>query len=409
MPYFVIGLLAAAILYITNRDILLRRGRHRDDPATVSYRRYLMVVIAYHAFDFLWGVFDALRVAPLLYADTVLYFVAMACSIIYWVRYVVDYLHEGTVFEQRLVQVGNALFLFQVTALALNFLMPIVFWLDGSGVYQAGPARYINLMAQIAMFLLASVYALRRSSRATRPHRHRYLAIGLSGLSMALFISAQVAYPLLALYSVGCMISSCVIHSFVVEDEEDEYRLELEEALEREREQLQEIESARRTAYTDPLTGVKSKHAYVEAEEQLDVAISKGEQGPFGIAVFDLNNLKEVNDSQGHEAGDEYIVEACRLICVTFKHSPVYRIGGDEFVALLTDQDYRAREELVRSFDQHVMENLWEGSTVVASGMTVFEPEHDRSYQSVFERADAAMYQRKRALKAYLGRELRND
>jgi len=63
----------------------------------------------------------------------------------------------------------------------------------------------------------------------------------------------------------------------------------------------------------------------------------------------------------------------------------------------------------MRSFDQHVMENLWEGSTVVASGKAVFEPEHDRSYQSVFERADAAMYQRKRALKTYLGREQRND
>jgi GGDEF domain-containing protein len=58
--------------------------------------------------------------------------------------------------------------------------------------------------------------------------------------------------------------------------------------------------------------------------------------------MFDLNDLKHINDRYGHERGDEYIVNCCRLICQVFKHSPVFRIGGDEFVALLRGEAGKA-------------------------------------------------------------------
>ena len=87
----------------------------------------------------------------------------------------------------------------------------------------------------------------------------------------------------------------------------------------------------------DALTGVKSKHAYMETEAELNLKIASGDQSlTFGVAVCDVNGLKQVNDTLGHKAGDRFIQDASRMICDIFKHSPIYRIGGDEFVIVMT-------------------------------------------------------------------------
>lgn len=82
-------------------------------------------------------------------------------------------------------------------------------------------------------------------------------------------------------------------------------------------------------AYRDPLTGVKNKTAYQEAERQMEERMRTG-QPEFAVVVMDINGLKTVNDTCGHDFGDILIIDACKLICRTFKRSPVYRIGGDE-------------------------------------------------------------------------------
>ncbi len=99
--------------------------------------------------------------------------------------------------------------------------------------------------------------------------------------------------------------------------------------------QEEELFSARELANRDALTGVKSKHAFVEAEKELGERIDKGEALEFSIVICDVNGLKAINDNLGHKAGDEYIRAACSVICGIFKHSPVFRIGGDEFSVIL--------------------------------------------------------------------------
>ena len=101
----------------------------------------------------------------------------------------------------------------------------------------------------------------------------------------------------------------------------------------------------------------------------------------------------------GHEAGDEYIKSACTLICTQFDHSPVFRIGGDEFVAILKGSDYEKREELEGSFRKTIDENQRNGHVVVSSGLAVYQPDNDESFNDVFKRADQLMYERKQALK----------
>lgn len=88
-------------------------------------------------------------------------------------------------------------------------------------------------------------------------------------------------------------------------------------------------EENERLANIDPMTGVKSKHAYLVEEKKFNERIEDDGQGEFAVVVCDVNGLKKINDTLGHKAGDEYIREACRMVCHIFQHYPVYRVGGD--------------------------------------------------------------------------------
>ena len=161
-----------------------------------------------------------------------------------------------------------------------------------------------------------------------------------------------------------------------------------------------QLGKVRSLANTDSLTGVKSKHAWLEKEAEMDEAIAAGTAEPFAVAVCDLNGLKHVNDTLGHKAGDEYICAAAGMICDLFQHSPVYRVGGDEFVIFLAGRDYENREDLLSALHERSVEHIARGEVVISGGMSAFDPGRDSRIHPVFERADALMYQEKKALKA---------
>ena len=153
-------------------------------------------------------------------------------------------------------------------------------------------------------------------------------------------------------------------------------------------------------ANKDALTGVKNKRAYVQAENELDELIQGADHSPFAIVVCDVNCLKQVNDTYGHKAGDDFIRNACFIICNIFKHSPVFRIGGDEFVVLLKGEDYAKRDELMNQLHKVLEDNVHNGISVLAAGMSEFDPVKDMRVQDVFERADSLMYTDKEICKA---------
>jgi diguanylate cyclase (GGDEF)-like protein len=116
--------------------------------------------------------------------------------------------------------------------------------------------------------------------------------------------------------------------------------------------------------------------------------------------VCDANNLKRINDSEGHAAGDEYIRESAKLLCDVFSHSPVFRVGGDEFVAYLKGNDYLNREELMKRLRTQIRHNLQSASgPILASGIAEYFPEDDSRFSEVFDRADKEMYGDKQNLK----------
>ena len=168
-------------------------------------------------------------------------------------------------------------------------------------------------------------------------------------------------------------------------------------------EHLREIElrNANQKALTDELTGVKNMNAYQESEMVMQSRMDSGNCQPFALLICDLNNLKKINDTEGHKSGDEYLKEACRLICSIFAHSPVFRIGGDEFVVILNKNDYTDRFQLMSELQSEVRKNLDKtNAPVIAAGLAEYDPDTHTKVCEIFELADSRMYQNKKELKA---------
>ena len=400
MYYPVIGILALLVLLILNYEVLIGAGRDKNRSSQRSYRLFLFCIIAYYITDILWGIFDHFKLGTAVFADTHFYFVAMAIGVLFWTRYAVDYLQENNAFKKIMLYAGNIYFASVLLLTVVNIFVPVMFSIDENAVYHAGPARYVVLAVQITILLLTFIYAFAVAMKTKGSKRKRHLAISMFGLIMIIFIFIQLFEPYLPLYAMGYMVGSCLIHSFVIEDEKMSYRKELEEALKMEEQQNAELQTAWKAAYTDALTGAKSKLAFLEISDELDAGIASGEIKEMAIALFDLNGLKIINDTKGHDTGDEYIKAAFKIICEHFDHSPVYRTGGDEFVAVLRGDDYINRNEITEKFNKAVEENQKEGKVVVSIGVAEYEPGNDNSCKRIFDRADSKMYERKKILKS---------
>lgn len=154
-------------------------------------------------------------------------------------------------------------------------------------------------------------------------------------------------------------------------------------------------------AYSDPLTYVHNRGAFDiyirDIQKSMNDPKSKTE---FAIGIFDCNNLKIINDRFGHEKGDLYLQASACLICDTFLHSPVFRIGGDEFAIILLKEDYKNRDKLAESFTRQMAEisaksdEIWKKMSM-AMGIAAYDPEIDSSVENVVRRADELMYKDK--------------
>ena len=399
MYYSAIGILSLFILIILNYEVLLRKSTNKKAYPQKSYRLFLFSIIAYYITDILWGIFDNYHLTTALFIDTELYFIAMAIGILFWTRYVVAYLHEKNVFGTFLRYAGIAFFGGVTILVFINIFVPVMFRIDENGTYVASAARYVVLIIQIILLFLSSAYALAISLKSKGSKRQRHLTIGLFGLIMLVFIFIQLFYPYLPLYAMGYLTGSCLLHTFVIGNEKASYRKELEEALKKEEKQTKELQTAWKAAYTDALTGAKSKLAFLEISDQLDRGIEDGSIKEMAIALFDVNNLKLINDTYGHDTGDDYIKKAFAIICECFDHSPVFRTGGDEFVAVLRGRDYENRRQLLAQFNRKIESNQAGGDVVISIGIADYIPGDDNSCKRIFDRADALMYERKQALK----------
>ena len=672
MNYASVGALALILHIIINKELLKRNVGKNLSIAMTRYRQFLYSVLCYYVADIIWGILYELKLIPLTYADTVLYFALMVLTVVLWVRFVVEYLENDNRFTRFLKGIGWATFLFTVVHLVINFFIPAIFAFE-NGVYHALSGRYTTLTLQMILYLLTSVYTFYVASRTDGKTQIHNLAVGFTCLAMEALIVLQIIYPLLPFYAMGCIIETCIIHAYIEQDErldldlerkenevankekeiydqiatglaedyeaiyyisiesgryrefsksaqydsmnvpmagEDfyvetmlncsryvhpddrafaqslyhkdtmlrnlegrhsysykyrvmvngearffsftvmmaqdgrhfvlyekdiqdqitaetiqmenqkqhatfgqiaeslasnydliyyvdvadgnyvtyetnnifglleirmsgddffndakenipkivhksdrervlgilnkdflitslenmnqyniDYRImvdgerhytrlsvrmtsdrshfimgveNIDKEVQKEKEHLRALNTEKELARRDELTGTKNKMAYAELEQSVQGNIDNGmDYLPFGIVVCDINNLKIINDTEGHKAGDEYIKTSAKLLCDIFDHSPVFRVGGDEFVIFLRGDDYTNRKDLMNKIRTQVKENNKKGEgPVIAVGMAEYEPEEDSLVSDIFERADNKMYADKQKLKA---------
>ncbi len=149
-------------------------------------------------------------------------------------------------------------------------------------------------------------------------------------------------------------------------------------------------------AYLDAMTGVRNKAAWMTEENRLDRLIREN-MASFTVYVFDVNGLKKMNDTKGHEYGDMMIKDSALLIRTVFGGERVYRIGGDEFAAIseISSED-ESRRQLAR-FDQQLQDfnqenNKYEEELAISRGFSIYQPDTDANFADVFGRADEDMY-----------------
>ena len=155
------------------------------------------------------------------------------------------------------------------------------------------------------------------------------------------------------------------------------------------------LKEARAMITTDGLTGVKNKGAYLNAEAELNEQIRDGADPEFAVVVADLNGLKEINDQHGHQTGDNFLKAGCRAICDIFDHSPVFRVGGDEFAIIARGRDYEHIDELMEKMAAHnercieARKSEGEGYSA-AKRMTIAAGTHDRDSRVERDYTDAS-------------------
>ncbi len=670
MYYSSFGILAVILHLIINHNLIhIRRKDDRNEPRD-RYRHFLYATLLFYITDLMWGFLVDIKIRPLAYADTLLFFVSMALSVLLWTRYVVAYLGKKGILSTLFRAVGWGIFVFVMLALVVNFFYPLIYTFTDDTEYVPGFGRYILLIVQLLLFICISVYSLFVAKRSEGSDRIHYLAVSASGGVMAVLIVAQTLFPFAPFYTIGCIIANCVIHVLVEEDQkkvqhkiaadaqkererysqvagtlaedydaiyyinitsgryleissstkfssvhlspsgddfyadsrenvikythpddrvfaesmyyrdtiqmnlshrgtysykyrkmvgdearyfrflvklsedgdnfiicikdiqdtitaetamiekqkvsvtfaqiaeslasnydviyyvnagtgeyvgytsnnifgelkvdesgddffadsrktigmlihpldrdrmltvmnrdyflttlerrkqfDHQYRLivndrvqhtrlsvrsssdhthmiigveNIEDEVRKEKEHLRALNTEKELARRDELTGVKNKTAFTELEKSVQENIETGTHDtPFAIAVCDLNDLKKINDTMGHKAGDDYITSSAKLMCGIFDHSPIFRIGGDEFAIFLTGSDYTSREELMEKLRSTVRSNIEKGEgPVIASGIAGYDPSASESIYDVFERADHQMYENKRELKA---------
>ena len=229
--YSVIGFIAIAVHLIINFQVMFHRESDHERIAGTMYRWLMLSIFSYYITDALWGILAGLNWIPLLFVDTTVYYIAMCSAIVCYYRYFVEYLEMKNWKGRLFTWFGTVFFVLEIIFLIINFFRPCFFWFDESDAYVAGPVRYIALWVQVAMFAFSSIVTLLDALKTEGTSRKRHLAIFFFSLIMLVAVIFQEQYPLLPFYALGCLLGSCVLHVYVVGDEQQQNKEMLEVAL----------------------------------------------------------------------------------------------------------------------------------------------------------------------------------
>lgn len=253
----------------------------------------------------------------------------------------------------------------------------------------------------------SEIYAVQR----TATFRAFFLLIlfAICGSSLAAYLANKFLQPLAAINKAASRMGQGDYDTFIHNnrgDEVGELAQNMNQTMVLMKDMFARLE---KQAMEDTLTRVKNNRAYEQMVHELNHRMYQEPKPAFGVLMVDVNGLKGVNDRFGHEQGNLLLKHTVKTICDLFKHSPVYRVGGDEFVVILQNQDYTNRKALLEQLRpysrkrDYSLKEPWL-QLAFASGFSNYDPETDENYLQVFLRADAAMYLDKKSRE---GKEMR--
>jgi two-component system, cell cycle response regulator len=151
----------------------------------------------------------------------------------------------------------------------------------------------------------------------------------------------------------------------------------------------------------DYLTGLHNRRGFfLLAQQQVKVAVRM--RKPVLIVVADLDGMKKINDTLGHEAGDRALIETAGIMKKTFRDSDIIgRIGGDEFAVCIIEDDSSTAEAITRRLEENIrtanqaIRSAYELS--ISAGIARFETSSQASFEEMLAQADALMYEKKRS------------
>ena len=154
----------------------------------------------------------------------------------------------------------------------------------------------------------------------------------------------------------------------------------------------------KKLAYTDFLTGYENRMAFEQRLRECGKIADTGEY--VTLVICDVNNLKKINDTQGHKAGDTYIQNTADIISARVKKmGSLYRIGGDEFAVIIVGCNENEIDELMSDLRNEQSYAFKNQPFSCACGAATFKLGTDKSLRDVFKRADDAMYIEKKRQK----------
>ena len=270
------------------------------------------------------------------------------------------------------------------------------------------PEEYLSVSKELRNgmnLIISASYNDIKQIRYNIAHKILFVVVFLAAFFtlIASFIVRKIVYPLKKLTDASIKLSNRDYDVEIVHSDTYEIKL-LSAAFENMAMQLKEHEKLQHLlAYRDSLTGLRNTNSYWAWITDFDKEIADKEI-VFGVMVLDINYLKETNDRYGHDVGNKLIVRVAHIISTVFKRSPVFRIGGDEFLIILQNRDLDDLDRLVKQFDEECMGELVETDkenipVSVAKGFARYDSSADTNFIDVFNKADDAMYENKRKIK----------
>lgn len=214
--YTAIGIIAILLHVIVNFNIL-REARNKLSDNLRSYRMFLIIVLVYYISDTLWGILHGYRQAALLYLDTVINFGAMAFSISWYCKFVVEYMGLNNAVGKLIKIFGKIFTVCLLGLLIYNHFDHIFFWVDNNAVYTAYGLRDWIHCSQMLFFGIMAVQCLSFMSSLDNITYRNGVVFFLYSMIMMLCVLVQLFFPLLPMYCIGLLIGTTLFHIHALE------------------------------------------------------------------------------------------------------------------------------------------------------------------------------------------------